>query len=41
LTSLMQNVIVDTTGGLYAAGQRRPSAQLQRRIGTYESPPSA
>jgi hypothetical protein len=34
LTSLMQKVIVDTTGALYAAGQlrkRRPSARLQRR----------
>jgi hypothetical protein len=34
LTSLMQDVIVDTTGALYAAGQRvhKPSARLQRRM---------
>jgi len=33
LTLLMQDVIVDATGALYAVGQRihRPSARLQRR----------
>jgi hypothetical protein len=36
------SVIVDTTGALYAAGQRvhKPSVRLQRRKCCYESPPS-
>jgi hypothetical protein len=43
LTSLMQDVIVDTTGALYAAGQRivGPRLGLNGVVHIYESPPSS